>query len=266
MATYGFCENKCKQELDTVKVSSEEPTTNEKIWIQKGKNLVDSSKLKHGYSFSDQGELEEYSSYFVTDYIEVLPNEDYCSSGFKNSLGNEYKAKIFFDENYNFISRVEENPVKAPSNAKYVRLEGYTENSSNLQLEQSSTVTEYEAYIEKVIKVKNANGSYESFYNEKSFSPNLYSEEHLEKNLHFYKLGRMVFVSGLYPINGNSATFEVPYTPEEQIRFPVTSGDSSEEADNSFGRGLITKEGICSLKMNGTVTYAYMSFSYKAIC
>lgn len=153
-------------DLNNVVISSTEPTTGEEVWLQKGKNLIDPAKLIVGYSLNQSGVAVEYSTYFVTNYIEISPNTEYCSSGFKNSANKNYNIKVYYDENYEMISYVDENPSTSPANAKYIRLEGYTDYSSNLQLELGSSATEYEEYIGNSIYTKIDNESYKKFYNE----------------------------------------------------------------------------------------------------
>lgn len=114
-----------------------------------------------------------------------------------------------------------------------------------------------------IIKTKNNDGTFKTIYDEKNFLPNSYDEAHLQENLHFYKLDKMVFVNGLYPINAASSSFEVPYKPLLPVRFPVTSATNTGAVSSVVGIGIINQDGICGINMTGAVTYAYMSFSYK---
>jgi hypothetical protein len=72
MATYGFCENKCKQELDTVKVSSTEPTTDEKVWIDDTNKKI--------YVKNDNGEYEEFVNAKNIPSVKKLSVSDFFSS------------------------------------------------------------------------------------------------------------------------------------------------------------------------------------------
>lgn len=188
-----FTLNKMQENIEesAVVVSSTEPTTNEKVWLKKGKNLINPSRLKYGYNFSDEGKLEALATYFVTDYIEIVPNTAYCSSGFKTSSGADNITKLYFDENYNLVIRKDENPTIAPSDAKYLCLEGHIENSSNMQLEEGNVATSYEEYIEPAIFVKNSNGVFEELISKKSNEMNIITGEEFATNE--YIDGRKVY-------------------------------------------------------------------------
>ena len=176
MSIYGFCDNKCKHEVYTkdeaddksVVVSPTEPTTNEKVWIQKGKNLISPSNLLYGFSMAvDATVLSTYENGLCTGWIDVTPNTAYTLSGgnrcrfqFKNANG-----VITYGGNSNT------NPYTFTTLAdtKYVRIYVYDYYNASfaypvlpeVQLEQNSTATVYEEYIEKAIYIKNNNGVYE---------------------------------------------------------------------------------------------------------
>lgn len=152
----------------SVVISPTEPETGEEVWIQKGKNLIDKTKITTGYELLGKGGLHTNNDWFVTDYIKVEPNKQYCISGiFSDAEGLTASIYIeFYDENHNYIKGVRENPTNTPSNAKYARLNGVTSVSENMMLEQNSTATNYEPYVEKKIYIKNDNGVYEEFYDE----------------------------------------------------------------------------------------------------
>ena len=139
--------------LNNVVISPAEPTTGEEVWIQKGKNLV--NNIISGYGlYTVDGSLTASDAWFVTDFIEVKPNTSYTSSGFSTN----YKA--FYDENHNFISGITEKTATTPSNAKYMRMNGLIAKSSNMEIEEGTSI------ISKKIHTKNDNGVYEEFYDE----------------------------------------------------------------------------------------------------
>lgn len=146
---------------DKLIVSSTEPTgkNRKKVWIQKGKNLL--SGIIPGYEFSNSqsGNTNVNENWFITEFIPVEGGKTYYVQGFSNN------ARWWFDENKNFISSSIENPYSAPSNAKYLRLNGEISSSSNMLIYQGSTETTYEAYIDPKIYIKNNNGVYEEFIN-----------------------------------------------------------------------------------------------------
>ena len=145
--------------LNNVIISSTEPTTGEEVWIQKGKNLL--SGIIEGYTLDGNGGTTVYNGAYITNFIEVQPNTSYISSGFTNTY------KEWYDENFSKINNTTDNPAISPSNAKYLRMNG-TGLTDNLQIEQGSTATSYEPYIDKKIHTKNDNGVYEEFYDEEN--------------------------------------------------------------------------------------------------
>lgn len=149
--------------LNNVVVSSSEPTTGEEVWIQKGKNLIDTSTFIYNTELNGTGGTTSRDGYYTTPFILVNSNTTYALSGIKSPNGFVNNYKDYYDENYNFI-RSDENAVfTTPSNAKYVRFNGSTSYLSEIQLEQDSRVTSFETYIEKKIYTKNDNGVYEEF-------------------------------------------------------------------------------------------------------
>ena len=144
--------------LNNVVISPTEPTTGEEVWIQKGKNLL--SGIIENYTLDGNGGISAYNGYFVTEFIKVKPNTSYIASGFST------QHKEWYDEDFSLISNTGDNPAISPSNAKYLRMNGSTSSSSNMQIEQGSTATSYEPYIENKIYTKNDNGVYEEIYDE----------------------------------------------------------------------------------------------------
>jgi hypothetical protein len=192
MATYGFCENKCKQELDTVKVSPTEPTTDEKVWIQKGKNLVNVLDMLKGYSSATI--LEKESNRIVVQgvattfqYLQLQIKLKAGTYTFQRKwrkisgtsvagmggiiatklsdsstvfeLGPDSTEKTFTITGeteiaiYFYLS-------SAAALTDTVKIELY-----DIQLEQNTVATEYEPYIDKKIYCKNDNGVFEEFVN-----------------------------------------------------------------------------------------------------
>lgn len=154
--------------LNDIKVSPTEPTTNEKVWIQKGKNLI-KNFLMH-YQLTGTGLTpDDYCA--TTDYIEILLNTDYI---FSNSLNTPAGGIYVFDKNKVFLERISiDNNLAVINinnlNAKYITILTWATNIDDLQwmqLEQGPTATEHEEYIEKAIYAKNDNGLYEKFYSE----------------------------------------------------------------------------------------------------
>lgn len=159
-------------EKSAVIVSKNEPTTNEKVWIQKGKNLV--NKINYGHYFSTGSSTPQFANnvqFASTDFIEIIQNVDYI---FSHQLGSAWGDIACFDSNYNYIEKINNQAITTKfnitnENVKYIIINmydsnGITEtNESWAQLEQNSIATPYEAYIEPKIYVKNDNGIYEEF-------------------------------------------------------------------------------------------------------
>lgn len=162
---------------EDVIISPTEPVINRrKIWIKKGKNLLN---IASGFSqaWYDLNNGPTYSvSNALFNYIEVNPNTIYTLS--TNAVVRSL-AFVFFDINKNALSIKEvldtsRNTVTTPSNCYYVRFwvnnqEGTTITSSiisslQIQFEQNSLRTSYEEYKDKAIYVKNNNDVYERIY------------------------------------------------------------------------------------------------------
>lgn len=200
--------------LNNVVISSTEPTTGEEVWIQKGKNLIDKTKIIIGYELLGNGGLQTNNDWFVTDYIKVEPNKQYCISGiFSDAEGLTASIYIeFYDENRNYISGVRENPTTTPSNAKYVRLNGITSVSENMMLEQNSTATNYEPYVEKKIYTKNDNRVYEEFYDEEKTNKVNYSTN--EQVIGTWIDGKPLYrkvINGTFPNSTGDVALEINF-------------------------------------------------------
>lgn len=156
-------------EESCVIVSPTEPTTNEKVWIQKGKNLfnmLDSSR----FTFREKSNqyqtfyLSSYSSNeikvyagggnYTEAYIDVkglAPNTQYsiCSEVKENTTGYDAYMEISSKSSNNgelTINILLTNGNNAVSTDKYIVF-------TNIQLEQGSTATEYEEYVNRKINV-----------------------------------------------------------------------------------------------------------------
>lgn len=160
-------------------VSSSEPTGNnrKKVWIQKGRNLLNGIKVG---GISSTGTPESNSTRLTSENaIKVNQSTIYTIliKTYNESKGAPKVNVIFYDKNNNFISfsgwKDNNYTFTTPNNCKYVRLLFYLSNSTNQtlvvsditesQLEQGPKVTSYEEYIEPKIYVKNSNDVYEEF-------------------------------------------------------------------------------------------------------
>lgn len=154
-----------------VAVDSTQPTTTEKVWIKKGKNLFNKNNVINGYRFGSDGSLYAASDFSVTDFIEVNSSTQYTVSWVIQTV----QCVCYYDVNKNFISRNSfEKPFTTPANCKYIRASVLTADINSAQIEQGSQTT-YEPYVEKEILVKNDNGVFEKFYNEEEINQENYS-------------------------------------------------------------------------------------------
>lgn len=153
-------------------IGSTQPSTGEKVWIKTGKNLIDYNSLMWGCAIFSDGKIEYDSDNWVTtSLIEINPDTTYI---FSHKLGTFYGRIAFYNSDKTFISLISDSNLTAfttPSTAKYVAIGVYdsssitTSRESWMQLEQSTTATTYEPYVEKEILTKNENGVFEKFIN-----------------------------------------------------------------------------------------------------
>ena len=165
-------------------VGAEEPTTGEKVWFRKGKNHFN-GELKAG-TFLNGVPNTEMSTTRIrnTEYIGVKNNTDYTISA-KYSKTLQINVMIY-DEDKKFIKEVGWNNVPytftTTDTTKYIMFALRESSNANIttkditeiQLEQGSKATTYEAYIEQKIFVRNSNGVYEEFIKK---SEEVYSTE-----------------------------------------------------------------------------------------
>lgn len=151
-------------------VSTTEPTTGEKVWIQKGKNLV--NQWIKGELYNTGKSIFELNTGFMrTDFIKIDINVDYILS---NSENCKFGKICVFDENYNYLEDMKDNDLLTSfkitnTKAKYIIVNIFYRDYPNLswiQLEQGTTATPYEEYIKKKIYTKNEKNKFETFYEE----------------------------------------------------------------------------------------------------
>lgn len=174
----------------SIAISPTEPTTNEKVWFKKGKNLFNINNIsgRENCSINTDGTIKcsisgtYYSSVYITYLNEFLlknkgktitlsmnvtstNNIGLIIYGTRTS-GENYQVvlnepsicSLKIADDFTSISRLE-----IRFNAKSSAFTDTTTIASNIQLEQGTTATEYEPYVEKEIYIKNANGVFEQF-------------------------------------------------------------------------------------------------------
>lgn len=171
---------KCKKiEESCVAVSPTQPETNEKVWIQKGKNLI-----KIPFTESNKKTITATSNDFIeeTNYSVYLEGGKQYTISFKTdgevggSISENTVELFLLKEKKSTLGyyQIDTNPKTITIGASgnyYVRFDvnknGATRSFWDIQIEQGTTATEYEAYVEPKIWCKNDNGVFEEFYNEK---------------------------------------------------------------------------------------------------
>lgn len=165
-----------------VVVSKTEPTgdNREKVWMQKGKNLFDKNNPNSIFSYIDTtnnifNEQEDAKSV----YVKIRPNTTYTISKTSGKTFRVATSEKIPQKNVAIISTVANHTgnsvtINAGSNANYLLINYYNATNgdtaneydirNSIQVEQGSTATEYEAYIEPKMYVKNDNDVYEEFY------------------------------------------------------------------------------------------------------
>ena len=165
--------------LNDIKVSPTQPETNEKVWIQKGKNLIkipftESNKKTITATSNDFTEETNYSVYLEGGKQYTI---SFKTDGEVGSSTSENTVELFLLKERNSALeyyQIGTNPKTitiGTSGNYYVRFDvnknGATRSFWDIQIEQGSTATDYEEYINKKILCKNDNGVFEEFYNEK---------------------------------------------------------------------------------------------------
>ena len=166
-----------------VVVSPTEPQgkNRKKIWIQKGKNLFDkdNANIVSGVNINRNTNTITSDTNSKILYIKCLPNTSYVVS--KQILSNNSRFAIAFsseipviDTNLNglvYDYTGKKLASTSDSDSKYLCVWYYNSGDTLteqeildiIQIEQGSTATDYEDYIEPAIYIKNKNNVYEKF-------------------------------------------------------------------------------------------------------
>lgn len=146
-----------------VYVGAEEPTAGEKVWFRKGKNKFNPNDKTNGY-LNINGSFTSATDWTCSGFIEINSNKYILSA-------NTTARRVIwceYDGSMNIIGTRHEvvygNPIAIVStNTKYIKVCFNDGTATDIQLEQGSKATTYEAYIEPQIFVRNSNGVYEEF-------------------------------------------------------------------------------------------------------
>lgn len=209
-------------------IGSTQPSTGENVWIKKGKNLIDMSKIFALGTFNNntgavvgRADVTLVSADSTTVvfkssaswsgivyFADVLPNTEYTYKFETDQPDNDYVLVEGYNNTGEHTRRIlqngqEENTFTTNSNEYKIgiciettTLLNTNITISNLQLEQNSTATSYEPYIEKEILVKKDNGVFEKFLNADDliflFGEGIRSNPLASGRCKYYKFNKMV--------------------------------------------------------------------------
>lgn len=131
-------------------------------------------EFKDGCRMWDSGEKINLENIYGLK-IPVKGNTQYVSSS-----DVEISNLCFFDKNMNYLSgltyNIENKTFTTPLNCSYITL-AVSSTFIYFQLEQGSTATEYEEYIEPKVYILNDNSVYEEFMKKEEISYNLKNKQ-----------------------------------------------------------------------------------------
>lgn len=167
-------------------VGAEEPTTGEKVWFRKVKNVFNfyniqtkypnaklNTKSNNSFSITNIGNwayallnlnLKPNTIYTLSADV-TNSNGAYCGFYINNNIDGckngdkSFKSAITFTTDETGVQTV----FAYVNRSATTTASTYTVTFNNVQLEQGSKATSYEAYIEPQIFVRNSNGVYEEF-------------------------------------------------------------------------------------------------------
>lgn len=160
-----------------VSVGPGEPTSGEKLWLQTIGNLFNKETVLNTGYFLDNGTFYVHSNWVTSDYIEVVPNEQYTYSGYKfiPNTANGIVSNVYYDADKNLVSTfprdAKTGTLTIPDGVHYIRFSIYkyhnddSDELDSFQFEKGSVATAYKAYSTKQSINILSDGSYEEFLN-----------------------------------------------------------------------------------------------------
>lgn len=157
-----------KRLLNEVIISPTEPTTNERVWLKKGKNMFNKNAFSSYVWFNSDGSTYSTNdNHIISEYIEVKPNTQYTFmlnvDAFISIRGydkNKNQTETYIDSTAQTIT------FRTNENTFFVKVgigNGLNYINNSIQLEPGEVATSCEEYIEPTILVKNSNGVFEEF-------------------------------------------------------------------------------------------------------
>lgn len=204
-----------------VEVCSTNPRDITKVWIRKSKNLFNSATETGGYDANGSKHTDSTMIRNATP-IKVAPSTKYIMSN--NGSGIAINI-LEYDSDYNFIKKTVYSAgtsFTTSSTTRYINCFKSATNFDKPQLESGSTITSYEAYVDKKIYVANDNGVFEEFINvEELTEPEITVITDYNSNFttvdvnNVVKIGKVVTVTfrgyAETGIANSSELFKVPY-------------------------------------------------------
>lgn len=174
-------------EKSAVVVSPTQPTTNEKVWFKKGKNLFNKDDFisRESYIDGSNGKITSFLGHTKLLIVEIAGGQDYTISKmvsqiFRVGTTSEFPADGVTVNNLKINNTGTSITISAGKSEKYLVCYYYnadyeslstSEIEATIQIEANSTATPYESYIKPTVLVKNGS-IFEEFIlkNEKKYS------------------------------------------------------------------------------------------------
>ena len=153
-----------------VAISPTEPATNEKVWLQKGKNIYNPNTMPVMTGLWGNSSTKKLFSSSSSKYV-VVPikgGNTVTISKQKNAMyicttANYPTDGVSFVDDWFGSETINKATIITSKDAKYLFIGLY--DATNLMVEYDSEATEYKAYVDKKIYCKNAYGNYDEFVN-----------------------------------------------------------------------------------------------------
>lgn len=250
-------------------VSPTEPTGNNKnkVWVKKGKNLFDRNSATFGYFNAASGQLTTGDANWKYCWIKVEPSTAYVVSGVtttQSSIGiAEFNANGGVVPNSGFNYHNGTFTTKATT--AYLGACCRIGEVNTFQIEQGTTATAYEAYVEPQIYIKNNNNVYEEFNQDEVF---VSSNEPAGSNAKvWFKKGKNLLPSNFYAYTLGTVYgfFKFSETAENAIMSLTDKDTTVDMTGVYFGysvNGNSNADGVAWIMENGTKLATTLSNTY----
>lgn len=239
----------------SVIVSSEEPTTGEEVWLEKGKNLFDTRLLiPGGWDESDKPtrvawgmKIKKGVTYTITNYsqntISIFETTNLKQSQTDNSVLGEH-GKITGVGTMTITTLSDCYLRLLFSTSKDTNISVSSIFSSDVQIEEGDVATSYEPYTRKIHT--NTGNGYEEFYNEAFIKQIQESMRYLNGYIYSFKTiyysantdtvnDANKFVSGLHIIDTNVTIANRPSKKNSTLEAVlVFTGNPNGSGDNGI--------------------------------